>query len=75
MPKNRTPTTDTPRSATDGCSAAVEISHDDVPISATLEPMVKVLNRTDKATHFQEPLKKENRRRRIGKEYLVVGNC
>jgi hypothetical protein len=56
----------------DGCNAAVEISHDDVPISATLEPMVKVLRRTDNATQLQEPLRKEKRRMRID-ELLVIG--
>ena len=65
MPKNRTPTTETPRSATDGCKPAVEISHADVPINATLEPMVSVLSRTESATQFQEPFRKERRRGRI----------
>jgi hypothetical protein len=42
----------------------VEISHDEVPINATLEPIVKVLRRIESATQFQEPLRKESRRRR-----------
>jgi hypothetical protein len=68
MPKKRTPTTDTPRSATEGCNPAVEISQADVPISATLEPMVSVLNKIESATQFQEPFRKERRRRRMGEE-------
>jgi hypothetical protein len=40
----------------------VEISQADVPIKATLEPIVRVLNRTESATQFQDPLRKERRR-------------
>jgi hypothetical protein len=65
MPKKRTPTTETPRSATEGCKAAVEISQAEVPISATLEPMVRLLRSTDNATQFQEPCRKEMRRKKM----------
>src|SRR5215208_4088507 len=74
MPKNRTPTTETPRSATEGCRAAVEMSHADVPISATLEPMVRVLRRTESATQFQEPWRNCNSRPRIGCWFSIIGN-
>lgn len=47
--KKRTPTTETPRSATDGCNAAVEMSQAEVPISATLEPIVPAPIRTESA--------------------------
>src|SRR5215204_2828290 len=66
MPKKRTPTTETPRSATDGCKAAVEINQDDVPIRATLEPIVSVLRRMERPTQFHEPLRKESRRKIMG---------
>src|SRR5262245_31805421 len=65
MPKKRTPTIDTPRAAMDGCRAAVEINHADVPIRAMLDPMVSVLSRMERATQFQEPLRKEIRRKSI----------
>ena len=65
MPKNRTPTTETPRSATDTCSAAVEMSQADVPINATLAPIVSVLSNTDKATSPHDPFRKERRRKKI----------
>ena len=51
--------------ATDGCSAAVEISHADVPISATLEPMVHAPINAERATRCHEPLRKDNRRGRM----------
>lgn len=35
--------------------AAVEMSHDETPMSASLEPMVRALRRMERATHFQEP--------------------
>jgi hypothetical protein len=44
----------------------MEISHDDVPINATLAPIVNVLRRIDNVTQFHEPLRNERRRRRIG---------
>jgi len=36
-----------------------------VPISATLEPIVSVLRRMESPTQFQEPVRKEKRRRRM----------
>jgi hypothetical protein len=65
MPKRRVATTDTPRSATEVAMAAVEMSHAETPMSATLEPMVRALSRTESATQFQEPLRKERRRGRM----------
>lgn len=53
--------------------AAVEMSHAETPISATLEPMVRTLRRMERATRDQLPFRKESRRGR-GEEGLVIGN-
>ena len=53
---------------------AVEMSHDDVPMSATLEPMVRVLSRTESATQFQEPLRKESRRSKMDELRFAIGD-
>src|SRR5512142_1419414 len=55
----------TSSAAMDGCSAAVEISQLEVPINATLAPMVRLPSRTDRATHPQEPLRKDKSRGKI----------
>jgi len=67
-------TTDTPRSATDVAMDAVEMSHAETPMSATLEPMVRALRRTESATQFQEPLRKLNNLQRMDCLEVVIGN-
>src|SRR5512140_1544829 len=75
MPKKRTPTIATSNTAIEGCRAAVEMSQLDVPMSATLEPIVRLPSSTESATQPHEPCRKDKRRKKTDWPVAGVAFC